>query len=354
MKEVLITAGPVYAHLDDNKILSNRARGMWASHFRDFIAETGNMTHLIRDMEYWAYKKSCETHAKRVDAAVMTAAVINYIPERPYAGKMPTDKDHIDVRLIRAPYVIDQMRKVNPKLKLIGCKLTSRESVESTIEKAQQLIERSKAHAIVANDKDNLRRKFLCFPDGTVLEYDDDFPGLYRAIEGMILDEHFHTISCNLSDSAPPSWVESIMDKILDRYRDGFLQDFAGGGTAFGSVAVRQPHDMMLTTPRVKHSQLTCKNCVVARVDLDKRTVFTQRGLKATMNAPLLWRVLQFHGAAAAVLHLHKELPDVPTYNYAPPGTVRDSIRGDLPKAFNIEGHGSVVCLNRYGDFLHV
>lgn len=351
MKVVLITAGPVYAHLDDNKILSNRARGMWASHFRDFIAETGHMTHMLLDMEYRAYKESCEMHAKRADAAVMAAAVINYIPEKPYVGKMPTDQDHIDVRLIRAPYVIDQMRKINPKLKLIGCKLTSREPVESTIEKAQQLIERSKAHAVVANDRDNLRRKFLCFPDGTVLKYDDDFPGLYRAIEGMILDEHFHTVSSGLRE--PASWVEAIMDTVLDRYRNKFLRDFAGGGKAFGSVAVRHPYDMMLTTPRIKHSQLTHSQCVMARVDPGERMVFTQRGLKATMNAPLLWHMLQLHGAADAILHLHEQLPDVPTFNYAPPGTVRDSIRGDLPKAFNIEGHGSVVCLNRYGDFLH-
>ena len=30
MKRILITAGSVYAKLDDNKIVSNRARGTWA------------------------------------------------------------------------------------------------------------------------------------------------------------------------------------------------------------------------------------------------------------------------------------------------------------------------------------
>jgi hypothetical protein len=142
------------------------------------------------------------------------------------------------------------------------------------------------------------------------------------------------------------------MDEVLDRYRNRFLKDFAGGGYAFGSVAVRQPHELMFTTPRVKHSQLTSNNCVVTRVDLGDRTIFTQRGLKATMNAPLMWQMLQLHGAAAAVIHLHEDMPDVPTLDYAPPGTVRDSIRGDLPKAFNIRGHGLVACLNRYGDIL--
>jgi len=348
--KVLITAGPVYAHLDDNKILSNMARGEWARNFSDFLALHRHQIHLMDNMEYWQYKKRCEEEAKRSDAAVMTAAVINYLPAKPFQGKMPTDLDTVDVKLIRSPYVIDEMRKINPKLKLIGCKLTSREPIESTIEKAQHLILRSKAHAVVANDKSNLRLKLLCFPDGTVIQYDDDFDGLYEELELMISDEHFHTVESGLRDPVP--WVEAIMDTVLDRYRGKFLKDFAGGGYAFGSVAVRHPYDMMLTTPRIKHSRLTCKNCVMTRVDPGERRVFTQRGLKATMNAPLLWQMLQLHGAADVVLHLHEEMPDIPTFDYAPPGTVRDSIRGDLPKAFNIRGHGSVVCLNRYGDIL--
>ena len=347
---VLITAGPVYAHLDDNKILSNRARGEWASHFSDFLALHRHQIYMMSDMEYWQYKKRCEEKAKWAQAAVMTAAVMNYLPEKPFVGKMPTNLETVDVRLIRSPYVIDQMRKVNPKLKLIGCKLTSREPIESTIEKAQYLIQRSKAHAVVANDKSNLRLKLLCFPDGTVIQYDDDFDGLYEELELMITDEHFHTVEANMESVQPH--VKTIMERILDRYRSRFLKDFAGQGQAFGSIAVRaEATGSMVVTPRIKSSMVTPDRCPTAYVNLDERRV-TVNGIKATVNAPLLWKVLETWKAASAVLHLHEELPNVPTLDYAPPGTVRDSLRKDLPKVFNIKGHGFVAVLNRYGDIL--
>lgn len=32
-KKILITAGPVYGRLDDNKLVSNRSRGIWAADF---------------------------------------------------------------------------------------------------------------------------------------------------------------------------------------------------------------------------------------------------------------------------------------------------------------------------------
>lgn len=349
MKKILVTSGPVYAHLDDNKILSNLARGKWANHLCEFLHDRGHVTSQLHNTEYWEYKRRCIEEAKWADAAVMTAAVINYIPESPFQGKMPTDLDTVNVQLIRAPYVIDEMRRVNPKLKLIGCKLTSREPIESTIEKAQHLIRRSRAHAIVANDKKNLRLKLLCFPDGAVIPFDNDFSGLYEELERLILDEHFHTVENRMAPAR--SHELAIMEMILDRYRGRFSRPFAGQSVAFGSVAVRA-HGRILVTPRTKSSGITTDSCILARVERADRKVITDCG-KATMNAPLLWAMLKHHGAAAAVLHLHEELPNVPTLNYAPPGTVRDSIREDLPEAFNIQGHGFVACLNRYGDFIH-
>jgi len=326
------------------------ARGKWASRLCDFLALHRHQISMIENMEYHRYKQRCEEEAKWAQAAVMTAAVINYLPEKPFRGKMPTDLDTVDVRLIRSPYVIDEMRRINPKLKLIGCKLTSREPVESTVEKAQKLIERSKAHAVVANDKENLRLKLLCFPDGTVIHFDDDFDGLYEEIERMITDEHFHTVEAN-QESVQPH-VMTIMERILDRYRSRFLKDFAGQGRAFGSIAVRaEATGSMVVTPRIKSSMETSSRCPLVRVDLDERRVITN-GIKATVNAPLLWKMLKNFGAASAILHLHEELPGVPTLDYAPPGTVRDSIRKDLPKTFNIRGHGFIACLNRYGDIL--
>jgi hypothetical protein len=71
---------------------------------------------------------------------------------------------------------------------------------------------------------------------------------------------------------------------------------------------------------------------------------------KATMNATLLMRHLKQHPSAAAVLHLHEQLPNVPTVPYAPPGTVRDNLREIIGHVYNIEGHGCIASLDEHGE----
>jgi len=65
-------------------------------------------------------------------------------------------------------------------------------------------------------------------------------------------------------------------------------------------------------------------------------------GKKATLNAPLLVRVLRSSNAAV-VVHLHDTMDTGwPVYPYAPPGTVRDNNRSFDTESFNIAHHGCV------------
>lgn len=47
MKKILITAGPVPGRLDDMKIVSNRARGIWALRLAEFARSRGHEVHLM-------------------------------------------------------------------------------------------------------------------------------------------------------------------------------------------------------------------------------------------------------------------------------------------------------------------
>ena len=44
---VLITAGQVYGRLDDNKLVGNRVRGLWATRFAEWLAERGHQVTLV-------------------------------------------------------------------------------------------------------------------------------------------------------------------------------------------------------------------------------------------------------------------------------------------------------------------
>jgi hypothetical protein len=80
---------------------------------------------------------------------------------------------------------------------------------------------------------------------------------------------------------------------------------------------------------------------VVTNVDVRNYIVFTEGGRKATLNAPLLLRVMNYYNAKA-VVHLHEETRGWSYLPYSPPGTVADNNREFSSSYFNIEGHGCI------------
>ena len=407
-KRILITAGPVYGRLDDNKLVGNRTRGIWATRFAEFLVETGHeVTLLVADTMdmtavghrgthpgqvvqhtgFWSYQEHCLELARTHDAAVMAAAVVNWIPAKPIEGKMSTTsisdlkqalgtqtfkikvsewdepvpgKTVVNIPFVLAPRVIDEMRTENPKLTLIGCKMTIGTSHDDMIDATWKTLVGAKCHAVVANDMKNLKQKTVLYPDGAKFAFDakgaaDTF---YRHLEAIITDEHFHTEPCG------PSWLtekheyqtaHGIFDRIVDKHRQWLMAKHDGTDHVFGAVAARIPGQEggALCTPRVKTSRLTSMDAVdvapIGHDDLEHRRTITVGGHKATMNAPLLLRHLDKYPRAAGVLHLHEQLPNVPTVPYAPPGTVRDNLREIPAPVYNIDGHGFIAAVDENG-----
>lgn len=372
---VLVTAGCVYGRLDDNKLVGNRVRGLWAGLFATYlegrghevtllVADTmpkdeeivgrGPKVKIIRHNGYDSYRAQCLELAPTVDAAVMAAAVVNWIPAAPIKGKMPTtgyrEGDIIQIPFVLAPRVIQGMKARNPKLTLIGCKMLIGAPYEDLIEAAYSgVLLPARCNVVVANDPQaGLKNKWLVYQDRTVQHFGDSFEAFYEALEAVILDQHYetaHTLATNLALSFPAE--AELFDRIVDSNRSRFVRPVAGRDMVFGAVAVKTAEGW-LCSPREKGQQFSAKNAVlVTKVIIEhpegRRFVDVEGLTKATLNAPLLIRFGEA-SQAAAVLHLHEQLPDVPTLPYAPPGTVRDNERTipikALTKGFNIEGHG--------------
>lgn len=417
MKRVLITSGAVYGPLDDNKLVGNRVRGIWATRFASWLAKRGHfVTLLVADTQedaaynemrtgipgnlppsdawqlvthkgFWDYHEKCVAFASSHDAAAMAAAVVNWIPAKPFAGKMWTtslrevglDREYfkfnededipipgksiVNIPFILAPRVIDDMRVKNPKLTLIGCKMTIGATRDEMIEAAYKTLVGAKCHAVVANDMAaGLRAKTVLYPDRAKFEFDvgsEEGQDFYHHLEAVICDEHFTTQPCG------PCWVteqheyvqaRALFDLIVDKYRSRFVHKNGcmADDRVFGAVAVRMPHGGALCSPREKNVLFSSKDAVdvapIVPEDVKNRAVTTVNGHKASMNAFLLVRHLEQYPSASAVLHLHEQLPDVPTVPYAPPGTVRDNLREIVGQAYNITGHGCVISLDQRGE----
>lgn len=387
MKRVLITAGQVYGRLDDNKLLGNRIRGIWAVNFARYLAAKDyEVTLLIPDTMpkrglleghprvrvmtqdgFESYRDQCYALAETHDSAVMSAAVVNWIPADPIKGKMSTkgykEGDHISIRLVLAERVINRMREINPKLTLIGCKMLSGGTDDDLFRESRTVFRASRSHVIVANDlRRGLRRKLLVYPDRCVHEFNNDWDGFYRELTEVIDDEYWRT-EFTPGDNAKiiqesglsMEKARKIFDTVADIYRDRFTA--RDGNTVHGAILVPVVGGGYLCTPRVKGPDFTSADAVwvapeTSWLKTGGRVLVTGRGTKASLNAPLLARVATgrmtqdpMETGSYVVLHLHEPLEGVPTLPYAPPGTVRDNERKIPDGAFNIEGHGFIARL---------
>jgi hypothetical protein len=378
---VLITAGPVYSALDDNKLVSNRSRGLWAIQLAQFLRDrghhvilvvpkagevegklkkpaqpvTGTITVLHHD-GYQDYVRICLKETRECDWAVMAAAVVNWIPSTTIQGKMPTEGfkegDEINVKFFLAPRVIDMIRRGNDKCHVIGCKMTSGASGEVLLHHARQTMAGARASAVVANDLQDLKTKLVVYPDGAVVPFGLGTQGIEftHHLVKLIEDVHYTTSSFQMECIGLPGFKEAseIFDRIVNRYRHRFT---GPEGKVFGSLAVRVSPGLYLVSPREKGMAFTSLDAVLVDGWDGTRRVQTVNG-KATLNAPLLTGMLGVHTRAAAVLHLHEAFPDGPVVPYAPPGTVRDTDRDLSRPYFTIEHHGFIACVNEYGDFI--
>lgn len=375
MKTILVTAGPVYGRLDGNKLLTNRSRGLWARKLAKELADRGHeVTLLLADIDelpvepslesavtvvrhfgYQSYNDLCLEKAPYMDVAVMAAAVVNWIPKNPFKGKMPTDCKEMNIPFILAPRVIDKIKVINPKCQVIGCKLTVGAEVSQTLELAYQTLEHSHACAVVANDLITLKTKRIIHPDRAVctFRFPNDGDAFNQHLIDLIGDEHFRTVQLYGEATVPHPVPYEPFDRIVEKYRARFRPQGAGA-RVFGSLAVRLPNGHFLVSPREKGEAFTSRDAVeVLNVDFGEGIVYTQSG-KATLNAPLLVRMLRAHPMASAVLHLHEELKFVPPRYYAPAGTVRDTMRAVTSPLIAIEGHGFVGVLDDNDNLYNV
>jgi len=315
-----------------------------------------NLT-VIKHGGFRSYHFQCVVMAPQHDAAIMAAAVVNWIPASPYVGKMTTKGykagDIIQVPFVLAPRVIEDMKQANPNLTLIGCKMLVGSTEDDLIEAAYGVLLRSRCNVVIANDMGHgLKRKLLVYKDRSAHEYDNDFDGFYDALTAVIEDEHFKTVrwtpsNGNVALRTSCSAARKKFDRIVEQYRDRFCP--VEGGRVFGAVAVSVKNQGWLVSPREKGEAFTAANAtLVSLVDWNKREVRVPEGWnKASLNAPLLirWAASFMH---EAVVHFHDQVEGLPTIPYAPPGTVRDNERTIydwMEGGFNIEGHGCVLPL---------
>ena len=167
-KKVLITAGPTIEYIDPVRVITNQSTGKTGVLLASEFVSTGAKVTLIYGPGREPPPQGCKvikvkTSKEMLDAVkkemkhrfnivILTAAVSDYIPERPSLKKIKSDLRRITVKLKRAPKIIDQIKKIQKDVFLVGFKAETNSSRSKLIVEAKNKMKESSADLMVAND----------------------------------------------------------------------------------------------------------------------------------------------------------------------------------------------------------
>lgn len=114
----------------------------------------------------------------------------------------------------------------------------------------------------------------------------------------------------------------------------------------FGCVAIKTSNGFITT---IRGKEDLNEFTLVENVDHDNH-IINVLNKKATLNAPLLDYIFK-NRKVKAIVHLHEFDNELPFYDYAFPGTLKDSVR-DNTTSFNIMYHGVIYLFDKNENIL--
>lgn len=364
--KILITGGPVHAYLDAVKIITNRFKGGLMAELADTLQlrigvevtyltvkgakiPTNEGVKVLYHDGFNDYRNQVSALAPHFDAVILGAAVANLIPLNPLKGKFPSHNykpgDVIPIEFTIAPRVIDEVKSAAPKTHLFGFKLLSKVPHEELISAAYGVLLESKATAVFANDASNLIVKYAVTKERGVHQM--DIKEMAQFIFDAVSDQYYRTVC---SDTVGTFEIE--MMQTFNVLKKQFESQFkpVPEGYVFGTIAVRHPRGGFLTTGRGKKE--LDDYVLVKEVIHSEKLVITGSGeKKASLNAPLLDYIFRNNPKVNAIVHTHALNLWCPELPYAPPGTVRDSLR-PVKSSFSIKNHGAFYLIDKAGNTL--
>jgi phosphopantothenoylcysteine decarboxylase/phosphopantothenate--cysteine ligase len=174
-KRVLITAGPTIEHIDPLRIITNQSSGKTGVLLaNEFVSSGAKVTFIYgpgmeppprgakviqvqtsREM-FEAVRKEMK---QKFDIVILAAAVSDYTIEKPSKAKIKSNVEKILLKLKRTRKIIDEIKKLQKDVFLVGFKAETDLPKKKLIESARQKIAESGADLIVANDIGTRYRK---------------------------------------------------------------------------------------------------------------------------------------------------------------------------------------------------
>jgi phosphopantothenoylcysteine decarboxylase/phosphopantothenate--cysteine ligase len=167
---VLITAGPTVEHIDPIRVITNRSSGKMGVALAEEALSRGAEVTLIYGLgtatpparakvisvettDQMLEAVDSELKPEKYDMVIAAAAAADWKVKKPFSHKVSTRKlDLLSLELEPTRKIIDHVKKVSPKVFLVGFKAEHKLPKERLIESAHRKLLEANANLIVVND----------------------------------------------------------------------------------------------------------------------------------------------------------------------------------------------------------
>lgn len=174
-KKILMTAGPTIEYIDPVRVITNQSSGKTGVLLASELISAGSKVTMIygpgitkppkgaRVIPIFTSKQMYDEVKKQMktkfDVVIMAAATADYTPENPSKQKIKSTKNQIKISLKKAPKIINQVKKWQKNVFLVGFKAETNLSKTDLIKEGEKKLLESNADLIIANDIGTLRYK---------------------------------------------------------------------------------------------------------------------------------------------------------------------------------------------------
>ena len=172
-KKILLIAGPTIEHIDPVRVITNQSSGKTGVLLASELLSSGAKVTMIygpgnelppTGIKLKNVKTSSEMFSeiklelrKKFDIVIMAAAASDYKIKKPHTKKIKSNKKELVLNLERVPKIIDQIKKIQKHVFLVGFKAEAKISKKELVKEAKIRLKQSNADMIIANDIGNNR-----------------------------------------------------------------------------------------------------------------------------------------------------------------------------------------------------
>jgi len=174
-KKILMTAGPTIEQIDPIRAITNQSSGKTGVSLASELISAGAKVTFVygpgrekppKGAKIINVLSSKEMHVtvkselkKKFDIVIMAAAVADYVPTIQSKKKIKSSKLIMNISLKKAPKIIDEIKKYQKNVFLVGFKAEANLTKSQLIKSAEKKLRESSADMIIANDIGSIRYK---------------------------------------------------------------------------------------------------------------------------------------------------------------------------------------------------